>query len=58
MTSPQSPFIGEERGFGVDIASDYNVRGELTVGSYGPGQRTYDISVTDEKVITMNHDSE
>jgi CubicO group peptidase (beta-lactamase class C family) len=35
MTSPQSPFVGEERGFGVDIASDYNVRGELTVGSYG-----------------------
>ncbi|MFM2222099.1 MAG: hypothetical protein RLZZ78_356 [Armatimonadota bacterium] len=35
MTSPQSPFTGEERGFGVDIASDYNVRGELTVGSYG-----------------------
>ena len=35
MTSPQSPFKGEERGFGVDIASDYNVRGELTVGSYG-----------------------
>jgi len=35
MTSPQSPFLGEERGFGVDIASDYNVRGELTVGSYG-----------------------
>ena len=35
MTSPQSPFPGEERGFGVDIASDYNVRGELTVGSYG-----------------------
>ena len=35
MTSPQSPFNGEERGFGVDIASDYNVRGELTVGSYG-----------------------
>ena len=30
----------------------------ITVGSYGPGQRTYDISVTDEKVITMNHDSE
>ena len=25
----------EERGFGVDISSDYNVRGELTVGSYG-----------------------
>lgn len=35
MTAPQSPFNGEERGFGVDIASDYNVRGELTVGSYG-----------------------
>lgn len=35
MTSPQSPFPGEERGFGVDISSDYNVRGELTVGSYG-----------------------
>ena len=35
MTSPQSPFVGEERGFGVDISSDYNVRGELTVGSDG-----------------------
>jgi CubicO group peptidase (beta-lactamase class C family) len=35
MTAPQSPFVGEERGFGVDISSDYNVRGELTVGSYG-----------------------
>lgn len=35
MSQRQSPFVGNDRGFGVDLASSYNIRGELSPSSYG-----------------------
>lgn len=35
MSQRQSPFLGNDRGFGVDLSSTYNIRGELSPGSYG-----------------------